>query len=98
MSSQENRAADAAAPEPVAKHPEYTYTMMIFDGLCVSGASVVVPLLRDHYGLSYDLVGTLLALLSVGNLLSSLSAGSCRAASGSGRPPSSSPPVSFWVI
>ena len=41
----------------------------------LSGASVVVPLLRDHYGLSYDLVGTLLALLSVGNLLSSFICG-----------------------
>ena len=68
-------AAQAPAPQPVAKHPEYTYLLMMFDGLCISGASVVVPLLREHYGLAYDLVGTLLALLSVGNLLSSFICG-----------------------
>ena len=68
-------AAQAPAPQPVAKHPEYTYVLMMFDGLCISGASVVVPLLREHYGLAYDLVGTLLALLSVGNLLSSFICG-----------------------
>ena len=75
ISSIPSAAPQPAAPRPVAKHPEYTYVLMMFDGLCISGASVVVPLLRDHYGLAYDLVGTLLALLSVGNLLSSFICG-----------------------
>lgn len=48
---------------------------MLFDGLCVSSASVVLPLLREHYALSYQLSGTLLALLSVGNLVSALLCG-----------------------
>ncbi|MDO5350299.1 MAG: MFS transporter [Lachnospiraceae bacterium] len=48
------------------------YIIMVFDGLCVSSASVILSLLRQQYDLSYDLSGTLLALLSVGNLLSGL--------------------------
>ncbi len=48
------------------------YTVMIFDGLCVSGASVILPLLKARYQLSYDLSGSLLAVLSVGNLVSAL--------------------------
>lgn len=51
------------------------YLVMIFDGLCVSSASLVLPLLRENYGLSYDFAGLLLALLSVGNLVSSLLCG-----------------------
>lgn len=51
------------------------YLAMLFDGLCVSSASVVLPLLREHYALSYDLSGLLLALLSVGNLVSALLCG-----------------------
>lgn len=48
------------------------YAVMIFDGLCVSSASVILSLLRQQYDLSYDLSGMLLALLSVGNLLAGL--------------------------
>lgn len=51
------------------------YLVMIFDGLCVSSGSVVLPLLRESYGLSYDFAGLLLALLSVGNLASALLCG-----------------------
>ncbi|MGN0975018.1 MAG: MFS transporter [Gemmiger sp.] len=51
------------------------YLVMLFDGLCVSSASVVLPLLRQNYGLSYDFSGLLLALLSVGNLASALLCG-----------------------
>lgn len=48
------------------------YTAMFFDGLCVSSGSVILALLRQHYQLSYDLSGTLLAMLSVGNLAAGL--------------------------
>lgn len=51
------------------------YTVMIFDGLCVSSASVILSLLRKQYDLPYDLSGMLLALLSVGNLVSGLLCG-----------------------
>ncbi len=70
MSVSESSAAQASAPRPVAKHPDLAYPAMIFDGLCISASAVIAPLLREHYGLSYDHVGTLLALLSVGNLVS----------------------------
>ncbi len=75
MSQSEKKAADAAALRPVALRPDLAYTAMIFDGLCISASAVIAPLLREHYGLSYDHVGMLLALLSVGNLLSSFLCG-----------------------
>lgn len=46
------------------------YAVMIFDGLCVSSGSVILSLLRNKYNLSYDFAGTLLAILSLGNLVS----------------------------
>ena len=45
---------------------------ILFGGLCASSASVVLPLLRSRYALSYDFSGLLLALLSVGNLAAGL--------------------------
>lgn len=54
------------------KAAQKAYLVMIFDGLCVSSASVILSLLRQQYDLSYDLSGMLLALLSVGNLVSGL--------------------------
>lgn len=48
------------------------FAAMFFDGLCVSSGSVILALLRQHYRLSYDLSGGLLAILSVGNLAAGL--------------------------
>lgn len=48
------------------------YMIMLFDGLAVSSGSVVLPLLREQYGLTYNLAGALLAMLSVGNLAAGL--------------------------
>lgn len=44
------------------------YAAMLFDGLCVSSASLVIPLLRERYGVDYHTAGILLAVLSAGNL------------------------------
>ena len=49
--------------------------VMMFTGLGASSASVVLPLLREQYGLSYDFSGLLLAFLSVGNLAAALLCG-----------------------
>lgn len=51
------------------------YIAMIFDGLTVSSAAVVLPLLMSQYHLRYDLAGLLLAFLSVGNLTAALLCG-----------------------
>ncbi|MDO5403244.1 MAG: MFS transporter [Eubacteriales bacterium] len=51
------------------------YIAMLFDGLAVSSASVVLPLLRAQYNLQYDFTGLLLAFLSVGNLAAALLCG-----------------------
>ena len=45
---------------------------MLFDGLCAASAGVIMPLLREMYGLSYSYTGTLLAVYSTGNLAAGL--------------------------
>lgn len=44
------------------------YLCMTVNGLCASSGSVVLAILRERYGLSYDFAGVLLALISVGNM------------------------------
>lgn len=44
------------------------YLCMMVNGLCASSGSVVLAILRERYGLSYDFAGILLALISVGNM------------------------------
>ena len=39
-------------------------------GICVISSGVVVSLLQEAYGFAYHMTGTLLSLVSVGNLLS----------------------------
>lgn len=51
------------------------YWAMAFVGLSSSSASLVLPLLREQYALSYDVAGMLLAFLSVGNLIAALLSG-----------------------
>lgn len=62
----------ASSPVPSASSINRAYAAMIFDGLCVAGGGVILPLLRARWQLSYDFSGTLLAVLSVGNLVSAL--------------------------
>ncbi len=43
-----------------------------FSGICAISAGVVVSLLQERYGFAYGMTGTLLSLMSVGNLLAGL--------------------------
>lgn len=51
------------------------YGAFISTGLCASASGVVVTLLQQQYSLPYTVTGTLLAALSLGNLISALSCG-----------------------
>lgn len=43
-----------------------------FSGICAISSGVVVSLLQEQYGFDYSMTGTLLSLMSIGNLLSGL--------------------------
>ena len=44
------------------------YPAMLLNGVCASSGGVVMALLQERYGLSYQWSGLLLAMLSVGTL------------------------------
>ena len=48
---------------------------MLLNGVCASSGGVVMALLQERYGLSYQWSGLLLAMLSVGNLAAGFAAG-----------------------
>ena len=45
------------------------FATFFFSGICSSRAGVVVSLLQERYGFAYGMTGSLLSLLSIGNLL-----------------------------
>ena len=45
------------------------FLTFFFSGICAISAGVVVSLLQERYGFAYGMTGTLLSLMSVGNLL-----------------------------
>ena len=45
------------------------FLTFFFSGICAISAGVVVSLLQEKYGFAYGMTGTLLSLMSVGNLL-----------------------------
>ena len=51
------------------------FVTFFFSGICAISAGVVVSLLQERYGFAYGMTGTLLSLLSIGNLLAGLLAG-----------------------
>lgn len=51
------------------------YPAMLLNGVCASSGGVVMALLQERYGLSYQWSGLLLAMLSVGNLAAGFAAG-----------------------
>ena len=51
------------------------FVTFFFSGICAISSGVVVSLLREEYGFAYGMTGTLLSLLSIGNLLAGLLAG-----------------------
>lgn len=44
-------------------------------GICVISAGVVVSLLQEKYGFAYNMTGTLLSLMSIGNLIAGFATG-----------------------
>ena len=48
------------------------FATFFFSGICSISAGVVVSLLQERYGFAYGMTGTLLSLMSVGNLLAGL--------------------------
>ncbi|MDD3368070.1 MAG: MFS transporter [Lachnospiraceae bacterium] len=46
-----------------------------FSGICAISSGVVVSLLQERFGFAYGMTGTLLSLMSIGNLLASFAAG-----------------------
>ena len=61
-----------------AGYKRYYYTGMagyFLSGICAISVSIIVSLLQDHYGLSYGFMGTMVSAMSVGNMISILTAG-----------------------
>ena len=51
------------------------FVTFFFSGICTISSGVVVSLLQEQYGFAYGMTGTLLSVLSIGNLLAGLLAG-----------------------
>ena len=45
------------------------FVTFFFSGICAISSGVVVSLLQEQYGFAYGMTGTLLSLMSIGNLL-----------------------------
>ena len=51
------------------------YGVFFLSGICAMSSGVVVSLLREQYGLSFAQTGTLLSMMSIGNMLAAFLAG-----------------------
>ena len=51
------------------------FVTFFFSGICAISSGVVVSLLQEQYGFAYGMTGTLLSLMSIGNLLAGFLAG-----------------------
>ena len=51
------------------------FVTFFFSGICAISSGVVVSLLQEQYGFAYGMTGTLLSLMSIGNLLAGLLVG-----------------------
>ena len=60
------------------------FATFFFSGICSIRAGMVVSLLQERYGFAYGMTGSLLSLLSIGNLLAGFLIGVLPAASGRG--------------
>ena len=58
------------------------FITFFFSGICAISSGVVVSLLQEQYGFAYGMTGTLLSLMSIGNLLAGFLIGVLPAASG----------------
>lgn len=57
------------------KYASAGYIAFMFSGLCAISSGVVVSILKEKYNLSFGMSGTLLSLMSIGNMLASFAAG-----------------------
>ena len=57
-----------------AKKHAYNSGMAAFflSGICSISSGVIISILRDHYGFSFSLSGTLVSAMSIGNMLALL--------------------------
>ena len=60
---------ETAVKRPDTRLRNAGFVTFFFCGICVISAGVVVSLLQEQYGFAYGMTGTLLSLMSVGNLL-----------------------------
>ena len=51
------------------------YFAFFLSGICAISSGVVVSLLQELYGFDYGMTGTLLSLMSIGNLIAGFAAG-----------------------
>lgn len=51
------------------------YLAFFFSGICAISSGVIVNLLQEKYGFSYSMTGTLLSIMSIGNMAASFAAG-----------------------
>lgn len=64
--------------ETYFKNPQLRNTgfvLFFLSGICAISSGIIVSLLREHYGLSFSSTGTLLSILSAGNIAASFLAG-----------------------
>ena len=58
-----------------AKQRNTGYFAFFLSGICAISSGVVVSLLQELYGFDYGMTGTLLSLMSIGNLIAGFAAG-----------------------
>ena len=51
------------------------FLIFLISGICAISTGVVVTILQEAYGFAYGMTGTLLSLMSIGNLISGFAAG-----------------------
>ena len=51
------------------------YSAFLCSGICAISAGVIVSILQEKYGFSFSVSGTLLSVMSIGNMLASFAAG-----------------------
>ena len=58
-----------------AKQRNTGFFAFFISGICAISSGVVVSLLQETYGFDYGMTGTLLSLMSIGNLLAGFATG-----------------------
>ena len=51
------------------------FLAFFFSGICAISSGVIVSILQETYGFAYSTTGTLLSLMSIGNLAAGFAAG-----------------------